>query len=645
MLGYKRNKTFVNKLSYVILFLFSFQILSNAQTDVFKSDVMTNKKPWTHLKFYNDPMNFQFAIVSDNTGGSRKGIFDEAVEKINLLKPEFVMCVGDLIQGYTQDTAQIEFEWSEFNNTISNLESPFFYLPGNHDITNLVMQKEWEKRYGRRYYHFIYQGVLFITMDSNDDDDYSITEEQMNYVINSLKENTEVRWTFIFMHHPIWTYDTNNRFETIENVISDRKYTVFAGHRHRYHHKVRNEHNYYILGTTGGGSSLIGHRFGRFDHITWLTMTEDGPVFANLELQNIHPHDVSNDQTTEMAKSLLKNSSFEHILLTNAGDKFSDATLYMTLKNSTDFDLGVNIQFYHNHDLIIENPKLEFDLAAKTDTIIDVSLISNELKDFGDIDLLQFDWSLRYLDEKYSDFYLEGKYELPIDASKQNKYISPSILQFSDFVNVSFNTPFTNLNSKFTVDGVNPSINSNTYVKPISISESTQIKFSLFNDKNQSAQLYPRNYEKLKLIRSIKVDKLLKGLKYSYFEGEWKNLPDFDKLCKIKSGVAQDFLISDISDRENNFGLVYSGYINIAKNDMYIFRMKADDASKLFVSNKLVVHDEKNSDFGAVFLEQGFHPIEIHYMENMGNERLRMYFKNREEEEWTFMPFELFYYK
>ena len=48
------------------------------------------------------------------------------------------------------------------NQIIDELKMPFFYLPGNHDITNQVMAKEWEKRYGRRYYDFIYKNTLFI---------------------------------------------------------------------------------------------------------------------------------------------------------------------------------------------------------------------------------------------------------------------------------------------------------------------------------------------------------------------------------------------------------------------------------------------------------------------------------------------------
>ena len=59
--------------------------------------------PWTDLNFYANPAHFQFAIVSDRTGGKRSGVFAQAIDRLNLLKPEFVICVGDLIQGYTED--------------------------------------------------------------------------------------------------------------------------------------------------------------------------------------------------------------------------------------------------------------------------------------------------------------------------------------------------------------------------------------------------------------------------------------------------------------------------------------------------------------------------------------------------------------
>jgi hypothetical protein len=58
--------------------------------------------PWTDKPVFDDPDRFQIAIMTDNTGGHRPGIWMKAVEKINLMRPAFVMSVGDLIEGYPE---------------------------------------------------------------------------------------------------------------------------------------------------------------------------------------------------------------------------------------------------------------------------------------------------------------------------------------------------------------------------------------------------------------------------------------------------------------------------------------------------------------------------------------------------------------
>jgi hypothetical protein len=124
--------------------------------------------PWTNLEWNNKSENFQFVIVTDRTGGMRSGVFEQGVEKVNLLQPEFVMSVGDLIQGYTEDLEELNRQWDEFDGFVYSLEMPFFYVPGNHDITNRVMEDLWAERYGRSYYHFVYQNVLFLCLNSEE---------------------------------------------------------------------------------------------------------------------------------------------------------------------------------------------------------------------------------------------------------------------------------------------------------------------------------------------------------------------------------------------------------------------------------------------------------------------------------------------
>ena len=45
----------------------------NQETDAFRTG--DSSKPYTHLNFKNDPDEFQFAIITDNAGGARPGVF------------------------------------------------------------------------------------------------------------------------------------------------------------------------------------------------------------------------------------------------------------------------------------------------------------------------------------------------------------------------------------------------------------------------------------------------------------------------------------------------------------------------------------------------------------------------------------------
>src|ERR1700710_2885899 len=84
--------------------------------------------PWTNLGVNNDPRSFQFAVVGDRTGGHRAKVFGRAVERLNLLQPEFVVSVGDLIEGGKKTPKQLAAEWEEFDGYVKRLEMPFFYV-------------------------------------------------------------------------------------------------------------------------------------------------------------------------------------------------------------------------------------------------------------------------------------------------------------------------------------------------------------------------------------------------------------------------------------------------------------------------------------------------------------------------------------
>ncbi len=283
--------------------------------------------PRTQRPFRNDPDEFQFVIVGDRTGGHRPGVFARAMEQVNRLRPEFVLCVGDLIEGYTEDRERLTEEWREVDAMIDGLDMPFFYTVGNHDVGNDVMREVWRERNGDEYWAFVYRDVLFLSLSTEDPPivlppdiiarqarlermmsedpeavrrmiaerssstgppplpgQVAISEAQLGFVEETLARHAGVRWTVVLMHKPAWKYDSP-RFARIEALLADRPYTMIAGHEHYYDHTLRNGREYIALGTTGGVWLSTGP--GSLDHVAWVTMTDDGPVIANIRLDGL----------------------------------------------------------------------------------------------------------------------------------------------------------------------------------------------------------------------------------------------------------------------------------------------------------------------------------------------------------------------
>ncbi|MBA4064791.1 MAG: hypothetical protein C0501_13975 [Isosphaera sp.] len=272
-----------------------------------------DKNPWTSLKLNNAADQFQFAVVSDRTGGHREKVFSRAVGQVNLLQPQFVMSVGDLIEGYTLKEDRVKEEWDEFDGYVKRFEMPFFYVPGNHDLTNKMMVTKWGERYGRRYYHFTYKNTLFLCLNSENPPDgmSTIDPEQQAWVAKTVEANKDARWTFVFLHKPLWVAKDleKNGWGAVEKALAGRKYTVFCGHVHRYQVFERNGMKYFQLATTGGGSRLRGAEYGEFDHVAWVTMKKDAPLVANVLLDGLLPADLKVPDSDEKGVPVKKKAT------------------------------------------------------------------------------------------------------------------------------------------------------------------------------------------------------------------------------------------------------------------------------------------------------------------------------------------------
>ncbi len=288
----------------------------------FEHDVTEGPTPWTSDEFELEEEDFTFGIISDLNGGEREGVYSTAVAQLNMLDPTFVLSVGDLIDGGTEDTEQLTKEWDSFDERTAKLNMPFFYLGGNHDLTNPAMRTFWKNRLGPRYYHFVYEDVLFLMLDSEDyeeermmeiykarakaikiikgalegtfeDSEYFHMQErrvggmgdgQFNYFKGVLEKYPTVKWTFVLMHKPLWMREDEKGLGNLEALLANRPYTVINGHFHSFSNQTRHGRSYTILGTTGGGQDPADSL--SFDHITLVRMAKK-PVITHLKMEGI----------------------------------------------------------------------------------------------------------------------------------------------------------------------------------------------------------------------------------------------------------------------------------------------------------------------------------------------------------------------
>jgi UDP-2,3-diacylglucosamine pyrophosphatase LpxH len=292
-------------------------------------DPMERAHPWSSVPNVGGrPLGF--TVIGDNTAYARPGVFDQAMVQVSWLRPDFVLSVGDLIEGYHDDPAVIAKQWEDVERSIAKLLCPFVYCVGNHDLNNPATVEAWRQRRGPIYYSFAYKNALFLMLCTEDPplalpaktipayysmvevmnsdpekamrdmnsfiaspeilsareiaNVVNISDRQVAWVRDILARHPNPQWTFVVMHKPGWKTQ-DNQFAKIQAMLADRPHTVIAGHTHYFTHEVIDGHDYINMATCGGIRQRPGP--GSIDHIINVTLTQNGPLYANIRLTGL----------------------------------------------------------------------------------------------------------------------------------------------------------------------------------------------------------------------------------------------------------------------------------------------------------------------------------------------------------------------
>lgn len=235
----------------------------------------------------------EFVILGDRTGGHIEGVFPLVLKQALETKPEFLIDVGDLIEGYTENHDTLTMEWNEYLNLISNVKIPYHHTPGNHDLW-LPGQMEYYLHYiGAPYYSFNYNNIHFVFIDNSrwtPDSTFYLDGKQMLWLENDLNNNTQ-KYKILFCHRPFWdksVVDSNIANSSFHSfLLSEGVDVVISGHYHNYF-KTTYDNMTYVMAGRSGGASTVGHPYftpkdiryvaPTFEEHRFLTVTVDDSI-------------------------------------------------------------------------------------------------------------------------------------------------------------------------------------------------------------------------------------------------------------------------------------------------------------------------------------------------------------------------------
>jgi hypothetical protein len=228
------------------------------------------------LRAVTEPKNdFRFSILGDRTGGAQPQIYGRVWREIDLLHPDFVINVGDTIEGGGDALAPAQ--WQELRPLFQRYNHyPLYFTPGNHDVFSDSSRELYVKESGRApQYSFNYQDAHFTVLDNSQTTD--LTQEQLDFLNRDLEANKDKNPKFIFFHKPYWIPILklgSSDFPLHKIALKYGVQHIISGHGHQFVRIVRDGIVYMEVGSSGGNMTAalkLGHGFkeGRFYHHVW----------------------------------------------------------------------------------------------------------------------------------------------------------------------------------------------------------------------------------------------------------------------------------------------------------------------------------------------------------------------------------------
>jgi hypothetical protein len=187
---------------------------------------------------------------------------------------------------------------------------------------------------------------------------------------------------------------------------------------------------------------------------------------------------------------------------------------------------------------------------------------------------------------------------------------------------------YTDQDIRYTLGDDYPGRESELYSTPVRLTLTNNINAKAYSKSDGESELVTGLYSRVTVKSALQVNQVKPGVDFFYYEGKLRQLPDFNTMTPLKSGVLNNFDILTVRDTADFYSMRFSGLIKIPLDGVYTFCSNSDDGSRLMISGEIVLTNdglhEPVIQCGQIALAAGYHAIIVEFFEYGSGELLEI---------------------